>query len=127
VQVIIEFRGQQKHMAVQDTASKKDFEALVRQLVGLGQRIQITVIPLGLDDFEVRAGFVYWVAESRQMTINVSDAPTSRVKLQLAGDSSLEETCELYRQKTNKPIWDDITIKRADDAPFWIEDKGDHI
>jgi hypothetical protein len=30
VQVIIEFRGTQKHLTVQDTANKKDFEALVR-------------------------------------------------------------------------------------------------
>jgi hypothetical protein len=27
----------------------------------------------------------------------------------------------------NKPVWEDITIRRADDAPFWIEDKGKYL
>jgi hypothetical protein len=114
-------------LTVQDTAGKKDFEALVRQLVGLGQKVPITVIPLGLDDWEVRAGFTYWVAEKKQMKINLTDTVPARFRLELAGDSSLEETCELFRQKWNKPIWEEITIRRKDGAPFWVEDKGESL
>jgi hypothetical protein len=35
VQVIVEFRGQQKHLTVQDTIDIEGFKALARQLVGL--------------------------------------------------------------------------------------------
>jgi hypothetical protein len=98
VQVIIEFRGVEKHLAVQDTASETDFKALVRHFVGLGQKVPITVIPLGLDKWEVRPGFKYWVAENRQMEINLTDTSAVRFKLKIAQAALI--TCT-YTSRSN--------------------------
>jgi ribonuclease HI len=127
VQVIVEFRGQQKHLTVQDTVDLDGFKALARNLVGLRPGVHVTVIPLGLDDWEIRAGFVYWMAENRQMEMHLTDTKAHKFRIKLAGDSSLDDAIELFRQNNHTPIWDEITIRRADDAPFWIEDKGHYL
>jgi hypothetical protein len=44
----VDFRGVEKHFAVQDDVPLKDFEALVKQFLGLGSRIHVAVVPLGL-------------------------------------------------------------------------------
>jgi hypothetical protein len=101
----------------------------------VGSEDHITYVPRGTTIEQItqrltfahkgRAGFVYWMSENRQMEIYVLDAQTSRTKIKLAGNSSLEDLCEICRQKWNKPIWDDVTIARADGTPFWIEEKGE--
>jgi hypothetical protein len=97
VQVVIDFRGQHRHLTVQDTVDLDGFKALVRQLAGLGQKVPITVVPLGLDDWEIRAGFTYWVAENKQMEMHITDTKATKFKLRLAGNSTLEDACELFR------------------------------
>jgi hypothetical protein len=49
VQVVVDFRGTEKHFTVQDTATEEDFKALVRNVLGIGQKVHIAVMPLGLD------------------------------------------------------------------------------
>jgi hypothetical protein len=73
-----------------------------------------------------RAGTTYWVAEERQMDIYVSDTAHSRTHLKIAGNSTLDQACTALRTRWNLPVWDEITLKRADDAPFWVEDKGEY-
>jgi hypothetical protein len=99
VQVVVDFRGAERHFTVQDTVSEEDFKALVRQFLGIGQRIHISVTPLGLDRWEIRAGFTYWVAETRQMEINITDTAHRKSKLKIPGNSTLESTCETFRDK----------------------------
>jgi hypothetical protein len=73
VQVVVDFRGAERHFTVQDTASEEDFKALVKAFLGMGSRIHVSVTPLGLDRWEIRPGFTYWVAETRQMEIDITD------------------------------------------------------
>jgi hypothetical protein len=126
VQVVVDFRGVEKHFIVQDTVTEEDFKALVRNFLGLGQRIHIAVVPLGLDHWEIRAGFTYWVAETIQMEIYVNDTAHNRTHLKIAGNSTLDQACAPLRIKWNLPDWDGITIERADHAPFWVGEKGEY-
>jgi ribonuclease HI len=57
VQVVVDFRGVEKHFTIQDNASDDAFKVLVRHFLGLGQKIHIAVMPLGIDRWEIRAGF----------------------------------------------------------------------
>jgi hypothetical protein len=127
VQVVLEFRGVQRHLTVQDTASQKDFEALAKNLVGIRPGTHVTTIPLGFDDWQIRAGFVYWMAENRQMEMQITDTKAKRFMLKIAGDSSLTEVIDQFRRERNIPEWNEIKIRRADDTPFWIEDHGNYL
>jgi hypothetical protein len=40
--------------------------------------------------------------------------------------SQITQVYALYREKCNIPDWDEVTIKRADKAPFWVEDRGEY-
>jgi hypothetical protein len=126
VQVVVDFRGAEKHVTVHDSATEDEFKVLGRNFLGLGQKIHIAVMPLGLDHWEVRAGFTYWVAETRQMEININGTAHNKTRLKISGNSTLDQTCVALRDKWNLPELDEITLKRADDAPFWIEEKGEY-
>jgi hypothetical protein len=117
----------ERHFTVQDTVSEEDFKALVKDFLKIGSRIHIPVTPLGLDRWEIRPGFTYWVAETRLMEINITDTAHGRTRLKIRGNSTLESACELFKSKWNIPDWDEITHRRADDTPFWVEDKGDYV
>jgi hypothetical protein len=104
-----------------------DFKALVKHFLGIGSRVHIAVVPLGLDAWAVRAGFTYWVVETRQMGINITDTAHGRSRLKVPGNATIESTWEILRDKWNTPAYDHIMIRRADDTPFWIEDKGDYV
>jgi hypothetical protein len=127
VQVVVDFRGVEKHFTVQDTVSEEDFKALVEDFLRIGSRINIAVIPLGLDRWEIRPSFTYWVAETRQMEISITDTAHGKTKLKVPGNATLESTCEIFKSKWNTPDWDEVSIKRADDAPFWVEEKGEYV
>jgi hypothetical protein len=126
VQVVVDFRGAEKHFTIQVNATEDEFKVLVRNFLGLGQRIHVAVMPLGLDDWEIRAGTTYWVAETRQMDIWISDTAHNRTHLKIAGNSSLNQVCEALRSKWNLPALDDIRLARADKTPFWVEEKGEY-
>jgi hypothetical protein len=126
VQVVVDFRGVEKHFTIQDDASEEDIKTLVKHFLGIGSRIHVAVVPLGLSAWEIRAGFMYWVAETRIMETWVTDTAHGRVHLKLPGNSTLDQACEAYRTKWNVPDWDEVTLKRADDAPFWVEEKGEY-
>jgi hypothetical protein len=125
VQVVVDFKGAEKHFTIHDNATEDEFKVLVRAFLGLGQRIHIAVMPLGLDHWEIRAGFTYWVAEDRQMDIYISDTAHNRTHLTVPGNSMLEQVCVALRNKWNLPAWDNITLTRKDGAPFWVEEKGE--
>jgi hypothetical protein len=57
-QVVIDFRGAEKHFTIHDTATEDEFKTLIRSFLGLGQRIHIAVMPLGLGQWEIRAGTI---------------------------------------------------------------------
>jgi hypothetical protein len=116
VQVVFDFKTTQKHFTIHETATEEEFKALVKPFLSLNPRVQISVIPLGLDDWEIRAGFTYWVAESRQMSITVYDTAHKKTTLKLPGNATLNDACELYRTKWHLPTWDTITITRPDNA-----------
>jgi ribonuclease HI len=126
VQVVVNFRGTEKHFAVQDDVPLKDFEALVKQFLNIGSRVHIAVEPLGLDAWEIRAGTTYWVAETRIMEIWITDTSHGRTHLRIAGNTEIDQVLALYREKHNIPDWDEVTIKRKDKAPFWVEERGEY-
>jgi hypothetical protein len=102
----------------------EDFKALARNLFKIPNGTQVTVVPLGLDDFQIRAGFTYWMAESRQMEMLISDTKTKRLRLKLAGNTDYPEVVDLFRRTFSVEEWNDIKIVRKDGAPFWIENQG---
>jgi hypothetical protein len=126
VQVIVDFRGVEKHFTIQETATEEEFKSLVRSFLSLGSTTQISVTPLGISSWEIRAGFTYWVAESRRMSTNAFDSSHRKTLLKIAGNLTLDEACEALRHKWNLPLWDVITLARAGSAPFWVEDKRDY-
>jgi ribonuclease HI len=126
VQVVVDFRGAVKHFAVLDDVTEEEFKSLVKQFVGLNQRAHIEVEPLGLDSWEIRAGCTYWVAETKEMEIWTTDTSHGRRRLKLPGNATLNQACEIFRAKHRLPTWDDITITRKDNAPFWVEPDGEY-
>jgi hypothetical protein len=60
------------------------------------------------------------------MEIWITDTAHGRAHLKVAGNSTLDEACAAYKTKWNLPDWDEVTLKRADDAPFWVEEKGEY-
>jgi hypothetical protein len=127
VQVVLDFRGTQTHFAVLESASEEDFKKAVRPHLSLAPNTHITVIPLGLDSWQIKAGFTYAVMESRQMKITLHDTSLKTKELKIAGNASLNDCCELLRAKWNLPPWTVITVERCDKKPFWVEDKGEYI
>jgi hypothetical protein len=126
VQVIVDFRGVEKHFAVQDDVSEHDFKALVRNFVGLKPATHIAVVPLGLDEWAIRPGCTYSVAETRSMEVWVTDTAHGRNRLKLPGNATLNQACEIFKVEWHIPEWDDITIRRADKAPFLVEVNGEY-
>jgi hypothetical protein len=73
-------------------------------------------MPLGLDRWEIRAGFTYWVAEARQMDIYINDTAHNRTRLKIPGNSTIAQVCGALKDKWNLQVWDEVTLKRSDDA-----------
>jgi hypothetical protein len=126
VQVIVDFRGGEKHFTIHETATEEEFKNLVRPFLSLNPKVRIAVTPLGLPGWEIRPGSTYWVAESRQMMITVHDTKHKKASIKVHGNYTLDQVCEAYRLKWGLPLWDHIVIARADSAPFWIENKGEY-
>jgi hypothetical protein len=59
VQVIVDFRDAETHFVTPESASEEDFLKAVRPHLGLAPKSHITVTPLGLDSWQIRAGFTY--------------------------------------------------------------------
>jgi hypothetical protein len=111
---------------VEETLGEKEFKDLVRPFLSINSGVHIAVVPLGLSSWEIRAGYTYWVAETRQMTISIFHTDHKKTTLKTPGNSTLDGVCEAYRTRWHLPIWDYITITRADNAPFWVEEKGEY-
>jgi hypothetical protein len=60
------------------------------------------------------------------MEMWVTDTAHGRTHLKIPGNSTLDQACIAHRTKWNVPDWDEVTIKRADDRPFWVEEKGEY-
>jgi hypothetical protein len=56
VRVILEFRGQQTHMAVSDRISEKDFKNEAKKRLSIPKLTHTTIAAVGLDAWSVRAG-----------------------------------------------------------------------
>jgi hypothetical protein len=126
VQVVLDFRGTHQHFAVQENLSEKNFKIVARIHLRLPPKTKISVRLLGFDNWQIKAGHTYAVAESRKMKINVHETNLSRRQLEINGDIDYPDVCEAYRLAARLPSWTRITIKRCDDKAFWIEDKGDY-
>jgi hypothetical protein len=121
VQVILEWRGRQFHLAVRERTSEKDFKKDAEKRLSITKKTHTRIKPLGLDAWSVRAGHVYAVMERRKMQITLDDVKGQPHRIQIEGDIS-----RLLRTEWRLQPWIRITVKRADNKPFWVEDKGDY-
>jgi hypothetical protein len=126
VQVVIDFRGTHKHFVVSENISEKDFRKAVRIFLSLAPKTKISVKLLGFDDWQVKPGHTYAVAEARKMKVTLHETTFKSRPLEIPGHTDLHDTCEAYRRVAGLPPWIDISIARCDGTPFWIEDKGDY-
>jgi hypothetical protein len=120
VQAIIDWMGTQQQMCARKNWTKKEFVSTVQEF--LGTTHELDVFPLGLDDWEVRAGFLCEIREIRKVSPKCQDVEGKRSAISIAGTKSMYEVCEACRQQWGTPPWVKIHIKRQDDKPFHLED-----
>jgi hypothetical protein len=111
---------------ISESISEKDFRKAVRKHLSLAPKTKITVVPLGYDSWKIRAGHTYAVMEARQMKITLHDAKGQKKTVQTTGDTSLGDLYDQLRRERNLAPWTRIIVERADQQPFWVEDKGNY-
>jgi hypothetical protein len=126
VQVILELRGQQSHMAVSDRISEKDFKKEAKKRLSIPKLTHTRIEAVGLDTWGVRAGYVYAVMETKKMTLHLHDVSGQVHHVQIEGDKSLTDLCNQLRVMWGFDPWITITVARMDKHPFWVENKGEY-
>jgi hypothetical protein len=99
---------------VNESVNEKDFRKAVRKHLSLAPKTKLTVKPLGLNAWTVRAGHTYAVMESRKMRLTLHDVKGKPRVVHVAGDKSLNDLCEHLRSEWNIAPWTRITVERAD-------------
>jgi hypothetical protein len=89
VQVILGWRGQELHMAARENWTLKEFMKEVKKRLPYNGRLRTE--PQGLNVWEVRAGFLYTVMETKKMNITLHDNSGRAHRIQVEGDKSLLE------------------------------------
>jgi hypothetical protein len=120
VQVMIDWMGTQQQMCARKNWKKEDFVSAVQTFLGTSHKLD--VFPLGLDEWEIRAGFLYEIREIRKVSLKCQDVEGRKFTIDIAGTKSTYEVCEACRRQWGTPLWVKIHIKRQDDKPFYLGD-----
>jgi hypothetical protein len=116
--------GTEQQMFARECWTKEEFEAAVKQHLTIPHRVEAT--PIGLSNWEVRAGFVYEIRETRKVKLSFQDIDGKKTTLDIPGNKDVEEIKEIFRKQRGTRAWVKIHIKRQDAKPFFIEDGGKH-
>jgi hypothetical protein len=81
---------------------------------------------LGMDEREVVEWRTYAAMETKKITIKVYGTNSVVHEIQIEGDRSQADLVTVIHFKFDIPIRDSIRVKRVDDKPFWVDDRGQY-
>jgi hypothetical protein len=122
VQVILYWMGSEQQMFARENWTREEFESAVQ--THLGTTHKLDAVPLGISEWEVRAGFVYEIRETRKVVLRCVAVDGRKHRVEIAGTKTDEDIQEIFRKQWGTPPWVKIHIKRQDDKPFFMEDEG---
>jgi hypothetical protein len=101
MQVILGWRETEVHMAARATWIEKEFAEAAKQHLHCTGRILAE--RQGLSTWEIRAGFLYAVLETKRMDINLHDTEWKIHKIQIEGDRSIQDLQDYVRARYHVP------------------------
>jgi hypothetical protein len=125
VQVILDYMGIEKQMCVRKNTHKSEFLSQAKALLGTTHNLDAT--PLGLDAWEIRAGFTYDVRETRKLSLKCKDTMNREFTISIAGTKEIEDVQEACRRHWGLEPWLKITIVRQDGAKFFLQDGSQYL
>jgi hypothetical protein len=117
--------GTEQQMFARESWTKDEFILAVQSQLGTTRKLEAT--PLGLSDWEVRAGFVYDVRETRKIKLHFQDVDGKKSTIEVPGNKEVEDIQAIFRAQWGSPPWVKIHIKRQDDKAFFMEDGGKYL
>jgi hypothetical protein len=120
VQVIVDYMGVEQQMTVRKGTSKADFVSQVKTFLGSSHNLD--AIPHGLDAWEIRAGTLYEIRETRQLTLKCKDMDNRDFVLKIHGNKEVEDVQNACRQYWGYGPWIRIAISRLDGKQFFLQD-----
>jgi hypothetical protein len=125
VQVILGWRGQELHMAVRENLTEKVFKKEAKKRLSFKGHVRIE--PQGLSAWEVKAGYLYTVMETRKLGITLHDQSGRAHRIQVEGDKSALGLEGMIRDAWKLEPGVIVAGRRSDGKPFWVEEKGDYM
>jgi hypothetical protein len=77
-----------------------------------------------MSEWEVKEWHTHAVMDTRKITIKVHDSNRISHEFQREDNRSLDDLVGAIHPRFNNPHWDIVNVKRVDEKPFWIEDRG---
>jgi hypothetical protein len=120
VQVILDYMGVEKQMTVRKGISKVEFLAQAKTFLATSHNLEVIAHTPG--DWEIRAGSVYEIRETRQLTLKCKDQDNRDFVIKIQGTKNIEDLQELCRQYWGYGPWIHVAISRLDGKQFFLQD-----
>jgi hypothetical protein len=120
VQVVVDYMGVEKQMTVRRGTPKAEYLSQVKAFLATSHNLD--VIPHIPGAWEIRAGSVYEIRETRQLTLKCKDADSRDFIIKIQGNKGIEDVQEACRQYWGYGPWIRIAISRLDGKQFFLQD-----
>jgi hypothetical protein len=97
VQVILDWMGTEQQMFAREAWTREEFVSALQTHLGTSHKLEAT--PLGLNDWAIRAGFMYEIRETRKASLKCQDVDGEKFSIDIAGNKTKEEVCEACRKQ----------------------------
>jgi hypothetical protein len=112
--------GVEKQMNVRKNTPNPEFLSQAKSFLGTSHNLD--AFPLGLDDWEIRAGCTYDIRETRKLSLKCKDTDNREFAIQIQGTKEIEDVQEACRRHWGLEPWIKVAIARTDAQRFFLQD-----